>query len=178
MMNAHRILIYGVTGSGKSTFAERLSRAIGIPWHSVDELTWEPGWVEVPLDVQRERFERICAEPEWILDTAYGKWVDIPLSRAELIIALDYPRWVSLGRLLRRTICRVADGKAVCNGNRETFANAFLSRDSLLLWHFRSFRSKRERVRAWQADPRAPSVLRFSRPKEAEEWLKKLCAKS
>ncbi|HEU0129091.1 MAG TPA: adenylate kinase, partial [Pseudonocardiaceae bacterium] len=48
--DARRILVYGVTGSGKSTLAERLAQATGIDWHSVDDLTWQPGWVAVPVD--------------------------------------------------------------------------------------------------------------------------------
>lgn len=48
-------MLYGVTGSGKTTLAARLSQATGIPWHSVDELTWEPDWIPVPEDEQRLR---------------------------------------------------------------------------------------------------------------------------
>ena len=36
-----RILVYGVTGSGKTFLAERISAATGIPWHAVDDLTWD-----------------------------------------------------------------------------------------------------------------------------------------
>jgi hypothetical protein len=57
----------------------------GPPWHSVDDLTWEPNWVVVPDDEQRRRIGEICAGAEWILDTAYGKWREIPLARADLI---------------------------------------------------------------------------------------------
>ena len=91
---ARRVLVYGVTGSGKTTLAERISRATSLPWHPVDELTWEPGWVEVPIDEQRRRIAGICAQPEWILDSAYEQWLDLPLSRVELIVALDYRRSV------------------------------------------------------------------------------------
>jgi hypothetical protein len=89
-------LIYGVTGSGKTTLAARISTITGIPWHAVDELTWEPGWVQVPDDEQQRRIEVICAGECWILDTAYARWLDIPLARTELIVALDFPRWFSV----------------------------------------------------------------------------------
>ena len=68
--NARRILIYGVTGAGKTVLAARLAATTAIEWHSVDDLTWEPGWVEVPDDEQRRRIQQICERPEWILDTA------------------------------------------------------------------------------------------------------------
>jgi adenylate kinase family enzyme len=91
--DARRILIYGVTGSGKTTLAARIAEATKIEWYAVDDLTWEPDWVDVPDDEQRRRIEQICRRPEWILDAAYGKWIDVPLAWVELIVALDYPRW-------------------------------------------------------------------------------------
>ena len=86
---ASRILVYGVTGSGKSTMAARISAVTGVPWHSVDDLTWEPGWVPVPADEQRRRIATICEGDSWVLDSGYGAWIDIPLARVELIVALD-----------------------------------------------------------------------------------------
>jgi adenylate kinase family enzyme len=168
-----RILVYGVTGSGKTALAQRIAELRGIPWHAVDELTWETNWVQVPDDEQRRRIEAICVGEHWVLDTAYGKWLDVPLVRADLIVALDYPRWLSLVRLIRRTIARALDGLPVCNGNYESFRHVF-SQDSIILWHFRSFSRKRSRIRAWQADPATPKVVRLTSPQQAEHWLSDL----
>lgn len=166
-----RILVYGVTGSGKSTIAAQLSVATGITWHAVDDLTWRPGWVEVPEDEQRRRIEAICAEPTWILDTAYGAWVDVPLRHAPVVVALDYPRWVSLVRLLRRTFGRMLRGQTVCNGNYETLRGVLDPRRSIIVWHFRSFRRKRARIRAWADDPAGPKVIRLRSPAATERWI-------
>ncbi len=168
---ATRVLVYGVTGSGKTTLAERISRMTSIPWHSVDDLTWEPGWVSVPLDEQRRRIAEICAGDEWILDTAYRRWLDIPLARAQLIVALDYPRLVSLQRLLRRTLARSVDKRAICNGNTESLRLMF-SRDSIVLWHFQSFGHKRRRIESWMAQDEGPRVLRLTSPRQTEAWLR------
>ncbi|MCW5941472.1 MAG: hypothetical protein KIS66_04525 [Fimbriimonadaceae bacterium] len=168
-----RVLVYGVTGSGKTTAARRLSEVTGLPWTEVDTLTWEPGWVEVPIEVQRARIAEICAGEAWILDSAYGKWLDIPLERAELIVGLDYSRSLSLFRVIWRTVTRAITGELVCNGNVESFRN-LCSRDSLVVWHFRSFGRKRERIRRWQADPGGFVVLAFRRPSEFDRWLREL----
>lgn len=172
-----RILIYGVTGSGKTTLAKAVSEATGIPWHSVDDLTWEANWVQVPDEVQRERIQSICDQDRWILDTAYGKWRDIPIPRAELIVGLDYPRWVSLSRLVRRTLRRAIDQSPVCNGNRESWRMMF-SRESIIAWHFRSFHRKRARIREWEAEFGPSRVLRFQHPRQVEEWLAELARTS
>ena len=131
---------------------------------------WEPGWVEVPLCDQRA----ICAQEAWILDTAYGRWLDIPLSKVELIVALDYPRSVSLHRLVRRTVSRCFGRHTVCNGNTESVRN-LLSRDSIIRWHFRSFPTRR-RIQGWMFKEGGPRVLRLASPSETEAWLAGLAA--
>ena len=166
-----RILLYGVTGSGKTTLARRIGSALGLPWHSVDdEVGWLPGWVERPRDEQRTLVSQIVSAEEWVLDTAYGHWRDVVVGRAELIVALDYPRRVSLLRLIGRTARRVVTGEEVCNGSKESLRRALWSQ-SILAWHFRSFGSKRGQIAAWLADPSAPPVVRLGSPQEAEAWL-------
>lgn len=166
----NRILIYGVTGSGKTHLARRLSELSGIPFHGADDLTWEPGWVQVSDEEQRKRVEAVCASPRWILDSAYAKWADFPVEGADLIIALDYNRAVSLTRLIGRTWRRVVDKQPVCNGNFETLKLA-LSRDSIIVWHFKSFKRKRARIRKWEGEMEPGRLLRFTKPNQVEEWL-------
>ncbi len=169
----HRILIYGVTGSGKTTLAQKLGEITGNPWFQADELTWNPGWEMVPDEIQRERISDVVNREVWILDTAYGKWIDIPLLRAQMIICLDYPRIVSLSRLILRAFKRAIDKQPVCNGNIETWKNLF-SKESIVLWHFKSFDRKRERMRNWARNPGDKLILHFKSPKQAETWLKTL----
>jgi len=164
------VLIYGVTGSGKTTLARRVAETTGLPWHSVDDLTWEPGWISVPPEEQRRRLAAICAGERWIIDSAYSSWLDLVLARVELIVALDYPRWRSLARLVRRTLRRAIDRRTICNGNTESFRQ-MLGRDSIVVWHFRSFARKRARMLAWAADPAGPEVIRLTSPAATRRWL-------
>jgi adenylate kinase family enzyme len=170
---ADRVLVYGVTGSGKTTLARKIAENTGLPWHSVDDLTWEPGWVGVPPEEQRRRIAAICAGDRWILDSGYSSWLDVVLARLEFIVALDYSRWRTLARLTRRSLARATDHRTICNGNTETFRH-MLSRDSILAWHFRSFARKRARMRAWAADPAGPAVVRLTSPAATRRWLASL----
>jgi hypothetical protein len=62
-------------------------------------------------------------------------------------------------------------GRLVCNGNRETWQKLF-ARDAIIVWHFRSFKRKRQRIRRWCNDPTAPPVVRFMSSSQTEEWLR------
>jgi adenylate kinase family enzyme len=168
-----RVVVYGVTGSGKSTLAARIGERLGLPYHSIDDLTWSPGWVPVPPDVQRDRITALCAADEWVIDSAYGIWRDVPLGRADLVVGLDFPRWLSLSRLIRRTTVRMVSRVEICNGNTESLREIF-SADSIVVWHFRSFRRKRQRMRRWHADPAGPPILLFRSPAAVTRWLEAL----
>jgi adenylate kinase family enzyme len=168
-----RVVVYGVTGSGKSTLAVRIAERTGLPYHSADDLSWEPGWVPVSDEEQRRRISEVCAGQRWVLDAAYGKWRDIVLARTQLVVGLDYPRWLSLSRLVRRTFVRAVTRKRICNGNVESVRQTF-SADSIIRWHFTSFANKRARIRAWAADPAGPAVVRLKSPRETRRWLETL----
>lgn len=171
-----RVLVYGVTGSGKSTLARRVAERLELPYVEVDELTWEPGWVAVPSETQRERMTAVCAGGAWVLDHAYGSWLDVPLARADLVVGLDLPRLVSLSRLVRRTLSRMIRRTPVCNGNVESFREIFFKGDSILLWHFKSFAGKRARIRKWAADPAFPPLVVLRSSAEVEKWVESLGA--
>lgn len=165
-----RVLLYGVTGSGKSTAALAIGARSGHPVTLVDELTWLPGWVPVDGDEQRRIIGEVAAGERWLLDSAYGAWLDLVLPRAQLVVGLDYPRWLSLGRLVRRTVSAAITKEPRCNGNVETW-RAIVRRDSIIVWHFRSFARKRARMRTWAASPDGPAVLLFRRPRDLEAWI-------
>jgi adenylate kinase family enzyme len=158
-----RIMVYGVTGSGKTTLAKQIAHRTGLPCVLIDDLTWQPGWIPVPADEQRRIIGQVCDRDRWVIDHGYGPWIDLPLARADLIVGLDYPRLLSLSRMVR----------TLCNGNTESLRN-LLARDSIIGWHFTSFRRKRRRMRAWLVDPAAPPVVLFRRPRDAAAWVQSL----
>ncbi len=168
-----RVLVYGVTGSGKSTAALAMGARTGHPVTLVDELTWLPGWVPVEESRQREVIGEIVAGERWLLDSSYGIWLDLVLPRTQLVVCLDYARWLSLRRLVRRTVSGAITKEPRCNGNVESWRN-MVSRDSIIRWHFQSFARKRERMRSWAASLDGPEVLLFRHPRELDAWLESL----
>jgi adenylate kinase family enzyme len=171
-----RILFFGVTGAGKSSAARAYSARSGLPEFSADDdIGWLPRWQQRSAEEQRELAAAIAAQDRWVFDSAYAGWRDIVLSRAELVVALDYPRWLSLARLVRRSLRRSPTGQAICNGNTETLLRLF-TKESIIVWHFQSFRRKRRAIKAMQVDPGMPPVVVFRRPGELKAWLSQVNA--
>ena len=172
---ARRLLLHGVTGSGKSTLARSLAVDRDIPLLEGDTVGWLPGWTQRDPDEQREIVADFVGQDDWVVDSAWSVWSDLVLPRTDLVVVLDLPRLVSLGRLVRRTVRRVARREQVCNGNVERW-RAVLSRDSIILWHFRSFDRKRTTARRWAADPARPPVLVLRSPAEVDRLARRLGA--
>lgn len=60
--------------------------------------------------------------------------------------------------------------QTVCNGITESLGR-FFTKDSIIRWHFQSFRRKRRSIANMQADPDMPPVVVFHHPRELEAWL-------
>ena len=89
-----RILVMGSSGSGKSTFARRLSAATDIPFVSLDALFWKPGWVEAGAAEFDERVAAAAGGPRWVMDGNYYSRETGRLRRqlADTIFWFDLPR--------------------------------------------------------------------------------------
>lgn len=64
----------------------------------------------------------------------------------------------------------------MCNGNYEDLRSMLSLRRSIVSWHFRSFRGKRDRMRAWADDPEGPRVVLLRSPAATRRWLHRLAA--
>src|SRR5674476_219759 len=87
---------------------------------------------------------------------------DVVTARAEYVVALDYPRLVSLSRLVCRGLHRVVTKEPMCNGNYESWGR-LLGKKSIIRWHFRSFDHKHAAIDAMEAAPEGPPVVRLHR---------------
>jgi adenylate kinase family enzyme len=172
LRSAHRILIYGVTGAGKTTAADLIGEGLRLPSHHVDdEIGWLPEWVERPPEDQRRLAAEMAAGEVWVIDSAYGKWRDVVTAQAQYVVALDYPRWVSMTRLVRRGLRRVIAKEPVCNGNYESWGR-LLGKESIILWHFQSFARKHATIDTMESAPDGPPVVRLRRSSDLDALLR------
>lgn len=108
-----RVVILGNSGTGKSTFARKLGRRLGLPLIHLDVLYYGPAWTPGDPMVFRERVARATAEAAWILDGAFLPLVgDLTLPQADLVIWLEQPRWLALRRAVWRCVEPSGFGRA------------------------------------------------------------------
>ncbi len=171
-----RVVVVGTSGSGKTTLASRLAEILSVPHIELDALHWEANWQEVPRPVLRARTQKAAAAPRWVADGNYSSVRDILWQRATAVIWLNYAFPIIFGRLLKRTLCRVVRRERIYSGNTESFRRAFLSRDSILLWTFRTYRRRR---REYPQLSRLPEYAHLTfwesrRPRDTEAFLVRL----
>jgi adenylate kinase family enzyme len=144
-----RVVVFGTTGSGKSWLAERLAARHGLRLIELDKLYWGRDWEPAPLELFRHRVEREIRDGDWIVVGNYGQVRDLTWRAADTFVWLDLPFPLVMWRLLRRTIGRVMNREELWGtGNRESFRNAFLSRQSILIWAIRTHARNRRRFEA------------------------------
>jgi adenylate kinase family enzyme len=176
----NRISVIGTSGSGKTAFADKLARILHIPHVELDALHWEANWIPAHRENFRSRVREAVGAERWVVDGNYSKSArDLVWGRADTIVWLDYSFTVTIGRLLRRTICRLVTGEECCNGNRERVGMA-LSRDSIILWALQSYKRHRMEYPLLLAtqEQRGARTVRLHSPKEADRWLMRLAPAS
>jgi len=171
-----RIIVIGATGSGKTTFGRALAARSGCAFIDLDDLYWLADWqARAPEDFYARAAAASAAE-SWVMCGNYSAVRPAVWPRAQAIIWLDYPLVLVFRRLLARSLRRIWDKTPVCNGNTESLRN-LLSKDSILLWLFRSYWRHRRSYAAIFADtglyPDA-DYIHFTSPAAAEKWLRHL----
>ncbi len=174
-----KIAIVGASGSGKSTLAAALESKLAIPHTDLDSIHWLPNWESRPREELRARIDVITQRDRWVTSGNYSSLRDIIWARADTLIWLDYPLWMVMSRLLRRTIIRVITQQELWGtGNRENWRNLF-SRDkqeNILRWALYSHPKHRREYPELLKQPEFAhlTVIHFTHPRDTARWLKTL----
>jgi adenylate kinase family enzyme len=169
-----RIAIVGVAGSGKTTLAQRLSHRLGLHHIELDALFWGPGWSITPAEELRPRVEAALAGDDWVVDGNYNSLCDLIWTSADVLVWLDFPLWLVMLRLLRRTIRRIVTRENLWNtGCHETWRGQFWSRDSLFLYALTSQRKHRKRYPTLLRLPEYTHLkaFRLRSQRAVDDWL-------
>jgi adenylate kinase family enzyme len=167
-LGMERILIIGPAGAGKSTLAKRLRAVLDLPIISLDQYFWKPNWKKTSDSEWRNIVVEMVQKDRWIMDGNYRSTLDIRIPRADTIIFLDFPRFICLGRVLKRRFEN--EQKQCAAGCRERISWNFLK---WILWKFPQSGRKYllEKLKEVENEK---SVLIFKSNREVENFLRNL----
>lgn len=145
-----RVVIVGDSCSGKSTLGVDLARWMACPFIELDALYWKPDWTPSEIPPFRKEVDQATRAPNWVLAGNYDSVRDLTWPRADTVIWLDFPLWVTLPRIVTRSYRRWRDDELLWGTNRERFFNQFM------LW------DKHQSLIAWNLSHRATLLQRYT----------------
>ena len=170
-----RVLVAGVTGSGKTTLSRRLAALWDLRHVEIDGLFHGPDWT--PRAEFLDDVRAFAAEERWVTEWQYtSKGTDEILTpRAQLALWLDYPYRVVRSRLLRRTLSRSILRTRMWNGNVEKPIWRMFSGDpeeNIIAWQTRTLHKWSERMPGVASEYPHLVIVRLRHPRETERWLR------
>ncbi len=167
-----RVVVFGASGSGKTSLARWLSKRLELPFTDLDDVYWQPGWIESPIEEFRAAVDGLTRRDRWVIAGNYSKARDLLWPRADTLIWLDLPLMQVLWRTTLRACRQSWTGEAICNGNRQTVAALIKPPNSLLGY---TLRHHRVRKRQWpmalrQFEHAHTAVVRLRSAAEVAAW--------
>lgn len=110
-----KIYISGAAGSGKTTYAKKLSKKLKIKCFDLDEVKWINSGKSGIFNTERSKEERvkllnkILTENEnWICEGVYFQdWIIPVVEQADEVIILDPPLYLRQYRIIKRSLRRL-----------------------------------------------------------------------
>jgi len=128
-----RIMIFGDSGAGKSTFAKKLGSAIGINVLHLDEVMEKMGRED--RAAIGEYIAKETAKAKWIMDgNAFTKDKHARIAAADLIVVFDINRFHALARHISRYVKLRTGKQTVTGGHSDKLMLSYYV--PYILWQF------------------------------------------
>ena len=85
-----KILIIGISGTGKTRLAKKLSDSLKIPVTHCDEFVWCENWREEDEKIVEQKLEEVVKKDKWIIEGFIHPAAKSKLKNADTVIYLDY----------------------------------------------------------------------------------------
>ena len=97
-----KIIVIGCSGSGKTTFAEKLRDKIGIELFYLDAIWHRPDRTHISREEYDARLSEILALDAWIIDGNYSRTIETRMAACDTVLLFDLPVEVCLEGAISR----------------------------------------------------------------------------
>lgn len=123
-----RILIIGISGTGKSTFARKLAARLQIPCYHMDSFIWKEHWIEAQQEEVEASLQDVHSQEAWIVEGWLDSYSHSLIESSDLILYLDFSGWRALiGGLQRWWNYRGTHRPELANGCTESLDFGYLA---------------------------------------------------
>ena len=98
----NKIIVIGCSGSGKTTFSQKLRDATGIPLFHLDAIWHLPDKTHISRDEFDARLGDVLALDSWIIDGNYSRTLERRIAACDTVFLFDLPTDVCLGGAISR----------------------------------------------------------------------------
>ena len=165
MGQENRIIIIGLPGAGKSTFAAKLGKKFGIPVYHLDAHMFLPG------GIKRDKVEffniqkQMLTEPSWVIEGCALSTLESRFSKATHCIEFNLPRLLCIWRTLKRKLKPDLNLQDTAEGCSKVFTWEIIH----YIWTFNT--KKRAGIQALRHKYPQVNYVTFKRSKDAETFL-------
>lgn len=163
-----KIVIVGVSASGKSTFAKKISAKTELPLFLMDAIMWNPGWKYIGDEKTLRELEKISLQDKWIIEGYINKEaLTFIFDRADTIIYLDYPPRVAAVRYIKRWLKHRKVPRPELEGSPEEFDFKFFK----LVWN----KGEAISLNKFLSEIKDPhKLIKFTSVRQTEAFLQEL----
>jgi adenylate kinase family enzyme len=167
----NRIQIIGCSAAGKSTVARTLGEILDIEVIHLDKELWKPGCQLTPPHEEPAVIERLLSGRErWIIDGNYTASLPRRLKAADLVVMVDFPRWLCLLRAMKRIFTYFGRTRPdMGKGCPETVNISFFR----WIWRY-PYDERPELVRILDSHGRHLRVVKLRGDWQTQRWLRAL----
>lgn len=103
-MKYKKILIFGLTGTGKSTFAKKVSKITKLKVYHLDDLAYKKKWTQPATKEEFvRRLTKIVKKKKWILEGVHHEWLEKAKQKPDLILFINPNKIIRTKRILLRS---------------------------------------------------------------------------
>lgn len=164
-------MVVGVSASGKSTFTRKLAAITQLPPIFVDTIFWKPGWTYIGDEAAAKELDIISRADKWIIEGYMIPEIkEVLFTRADTIIFLEYSRFLTVFRYIKRWFQHRKDPRPELNGNTERLRFKMIKR----IWQKKEVAALNVFLERAEFKKK---VIRLHSPRETEVFLKYLHTK-